>query len=390
MGFKGMTVGVPREVMAGEQRVAAVPDTVQQMVGAGARVLVQHGAGEGAFFYDREFEEAGAEIIEEASEIYRQSDLVLKVKEPRENEEVGMHEAEMLREGGKLVSFLHPAHPLNHSMVKKLAEREITSFTLDGIPRISRAQKMDCLTSMSTVAGYKAAIFAAYSLARFIPMMPTSLGVINPARFLVVGTGVAGLQALAMAKRMGAQVKSLDIRPEAVEQAGSLGAENIPFDIPRDLAVGEGGYARRLPEEWYQKEREVLAEHVAKSDAVILTALIPGEEAPVLVDEQMVKEMRKGSVVVDIAVDQGGNCSLTRYGEEYSYGGVHISGIMNIPATLAQDATRMFAQNAFQFIQYLVEDGEVKTDTADEIIEGTLVTHRGEVVHRGTIKAMEK
>ena len=390
MGLEGINIGIPLEIMVGEKRVAAVPATVEQMVSAGARVVVQAGAGQGAFLDDQEYRQAGAEIIEDARELYRQADLILKVKEPQPNQETGIHEAEMLKEGSKLVCFLHPAHPLNHSLVKKLAERGVTSFTLDGVPRISRAQKMDCLTSMSTVAGYKSVIFAAYHLARFIPMMPTSLGMIKPARFLVVGTGVAGLQALAMAKRMGAQVKALDIRPEASEQAGSLGAENIPFDVPRELAIGEGGYALRLPEEWYQREREVLADHVAESDAVILTALIPGEEAPVLVDEPMVKKMRPGSVVVDMAIDQGGNCSLTNYGEEYTYDGVMISGIMNIPATLAVDATWMFAQNAWQFVQYLLQDGKLNTDTDDEIIKSTLVTHQEEIIHQGTLKAMEK
>lgn len=389
MQFKGITIGVPREIMPGEKRVAAVPDTVGKMVEAGARVLIETGAGAGAFIEDARYKEKGAEIVADALEIYARSNVVLKVKEVREHDKIGKHEAELLPENSTLIGFMHPANPVNHEGLKILARRGITSYTLDGIPRISRAQQMDALTSMSTVAGYKAVIFAASHLGRFIPMMPTSFGVINPAQFLVVGTGVAGLQAIATAKRLGAKVKTIDIRPEANEQARSLGAETIEFDIPRELAVGEGGYARRLPEEWYARERELLAPHVEQSDAVILTALIPGEVAPIIVDESMVMRMKKGSVIIDIAVDQGGNCSLTRCAEDYCHDGITISGIMNIPATLPIDATNMYAQNAWHFLNYIIKDGSCRTDTEDEIVHSTLVTCGGRIVHEGTLRAME-
>lgn len=374
--------------MPGEKRVAAIPDTVGKMVSAGARVLVEAGAGAGAYIDDESFKEKGAEIISDVREIYKQASIIIKVKEPRYHEELGKHEAELFPENGVIISFLHPAHSVNHEGIKILAKRGITGYTLDGIPRISRAQQMDSLTSMSTVAGYKAVIFAANNLGRFIPMMPTSFGIIHPAQFLVIGTGVAGLQSIATAKRLGAKVKTLDIRPEANEQARSLGAENIEFDVPRELAVGEGGYARRLPREWYEQERKILTPHVAESDAVILSALIPGEVAPLIIDEPMIKKMKKGSVIVDIAVDQGGNCAITRCGEEFIYDGVTISGIMNIPATLPIDATNMFAQSTFNFLSYLLQDGTAKTDTSDEIIQSTLVTHGGRIVHHGTLMAM--
>jgi H+-translocating NAD(P) transhydrogenase subunit alpha len=386
--FDKLTIGIPREIMPGEKRVAAVPDTVAKMTAAGARVLVESGAGNGAFFDDESFRETGAEILEDVRELYEQSDIILKVKEPRYHEALGRHEAELFPENGILIGFLHPAHSVNHEGLKILASRGITAYTLDGIPRISRAQKMDALTSMSTVAGYKAVIFAASHLGRFIPMMPTSFGVIKPAQFLVVGTGVAGLQSIATAKRLGARVKTIDIRPEANEQARSLGAENIEFDLPAELAIGEGGYARRLPEEWYAREREALAPHIEESDAIILSALIPGEVAPTIIDEPMVKKMKKGSVIVDIAVDQGGNCSLTRCGEEYCYEGITISGIMNIPATLPIDATNMFAHSTYNFLSYLVQDGVVRSDKDDEIVHDTLVTFEGRIVHHGTMKAM--
>lgn len=388
MQFNKITVGIPREIMPGERRVAAIPETVAKMVAAGARVLVESGAGLGAYIDDESYREKGAEIIRDVREIYKQASLIMKVKEPRQHDQLGCHEAELLPENCTLVGFLHPANPDNHETVKILASRGITGYTLDGIPRISRAQQMDALTSMSTVAGYKSVLFAANQLGRFIPMMPTSFGLINPAQFLVIGTGVAGLQAIATAKRLGAKVKTLDIRPEANEQARSLGAENIEFDLPLEMAVGDGGYARRLTDEWYEREREILAPHVAQSDAVVLTALIPGEVAPVLIDEPLVDRMKKGSVIIDIAVDQGGNCSLTRHGEDYIHNGVTISGIMNIPATLPIDSTNMFAQNAWHFLSYIVQDGVIKTDTSDEIVHSTLVTYNKNIVHHGTLLSM--
>ena len=390
MKFRSITIGIPQEILQGERRVAAIPDTVGKMVAFGARVLIQSGAGAGSFIEDGQYLEKGAEIIGDVCEIYRQSDVILKVKEPRYHKELGVHEAELLRKNSALICFLHPANPVNYEGVNILARRGITSFTLDGIPRISRAQHMDTLTAMSTVAGYKAVFFAANHLARFIPMMPTSAGIIKPAQFLIVGSGVAGLQSIANAKRLGAKVKTLDIRPEANEQARSLGAETIEFNVPQDLAVGEGGYARRLTDEWYAREREVLAPHVSQSDVIILTALIPGEVAPLIIDESMIKSMKKGSVIVDIAVDQGGNCSLTRCGEEYNHDGITISGIMNIPATLPVDATKMFAQSTFNFLSYLFEEGSLKSNSEDEIIQSTLVTSNRKIVHHGTLSAMEK
>lgn len=389
MQYEGITLGVLREIMPGEQRVAVVPETARAFIEQGARVLVESGAGAGGFFTDEEYRQAGAQVAADAAEVYAGSDIFLKVKEPQYNAALDKHEAELFPEGSTLVTFLHPANKLNHQTVRTLAERKITSFTLDSVPRISRAQKMDALTSMSTVAGYKAVLFASEHLARFIPMMPTSFGMIKPARFLVIGTGVAGLQAVATAKRLGAQVKTLDIRPDANEQAQSLGATVIPFDLPAELAVGEGGYARRLPEEWYTKERETLIPHVTESDVIILTALIPGELAPLIIDKAMLAKMKKGSVIMDIAVDQGGNCQLSEAGKNTSYNDVLISAITNIPATLPVDATWMFAQNIMHFLHHLVSDGRVNTDTSDEIINSTLVTSGGNIVHKGALLAME-
>jgi len=387
--FGGLTIAVPREIMNGERRVAVIPQTVKKCVEAGARVLVEAGAGEMAFFEDEEYVRAGAVIVPGAPEVYQNADIILKVKEPKFNEKVGKHEVELFPENSILICFLHPASPANHEMIKMLAERGVTSFTLDNIPRISRAQHMDALTSMSTVAGYKSVIIAAHNLSRFVPMIPTASGVIKPSQFIVVGVGVAGLQAIATAKRLGAKVKALDIRPEANEQIRSLGAEVIPFDLPEGLGIGEGGYAKRLSAEWYSKEREVLAPHVKESDAVILAALIPGEEAPILLDKAMVEMMKKGSVIVDISIDQGGNCELSRRGEEYNYQGIFISGLLNIPAYLPIDSASMFANNIFNYLNYLVEDGKFNFKLDDELIRCPMVTKDYKIVHEGTLKAME-
>ena len=390
MQMRGITIGIPREIMPGEKRVAADPETVEKMCREGAKVFLEKGAGEGAFFSNMDYQTAGAYLVDGPEELYKNSEVIIKVKEPCYHQELKEHEVDLLREGTYLICFLHPANPINHQVVRKLAHKNILSYTLEGVPRISRAQQMDALTSMSTVAGYRAAISAANHLPRFIPMMPTAFGVFQPANFLVVGTGVVGLQSIGMAKRMGAKVKALDIRQEAQEQAKSLGAEVIPFEVPPELAVGEGGYARRLPEEWYQKERQILEEETPECDAVILTALIPGEQSPILLTTTAVERMANGSVVVDIAVDQGGNCEVVRPGEEYQYQGVTISGVLNIPARLPVDATKMLSQNVWHFLQYVIKEGSLVTDTSDEVIRDTLVTVQGEIVHRGTLLSMGK
>ena len=389
MHFKGLTVAVPREIMAGEKRVAVIPETVKKFTEAGAKVLIETGAGADAYYEDEAYRLAGAEIMPSAPEIYHNADIILKVKEPQFDEKTGKHETDYYPDNKVLVCFIHPANPVNHDLVKKLAAKNITSFTLDSIPRISRAQQMDALTSMSTVAGYRAVVTAAYHLNRFVPLIPMAFGMIPPAEVLIVGVGVAGLQAAATAKRLGAKVKALDIRPEANEQALSLGLEVIPFELPEGLGCGEGGYARRLPEEWYMREREMLAPHVARSDVVILGALVPGEKAPLLLNRSMLEEMKKGSVVVDISIDQGGNCELSRPGEEYDYQGIFISGLANLPAYMPVASTQMFAQNVWHYLRHIVKNGSIDQDSDDEIIRNSLVTKGSRIVHKGTIEAME-
>lgn len=388
MKFQGMTIGVPKEIMHGERRVSATPDTVKKMVAEGATVLVEKGAGDGAFFADGAYMEAGAKVIEDVQEIFAKADVILKVKEPLFNDKVNKHEAEMVRDGQYLITFLHPAAPVNHEMMKKLAATGVISITLDGIPRISRAQGMDALTSMSTVAGYKGVLMAADRLAKFMPMVGTAVGVIKPANVLVIGTGVAGLQAVATAKRLGAVVTAVDIRPDAREQSMSLGAKPFDVGVPAEVAIGEGGYAQRLSDEWLNKEREALKPLVKDADIIILSALIPGKLAPILVTGDMVASMAAGSSIVDISIDQGGNCELTEAGEVVVKHGVSIDGTKNIPGMMPTSSTWMFANNVYQLLAFLAKDGKIVLDRADPIIESTLSTIDKQIVHRGAREAM--
>ncbi len=383
-----MIVGIPKEIMKEERRVSATPETVAKLISAGHAVLVESGAGEGAFFSDDAYAQSGARLLPEAEEVYGQADVILKVKEPQFNTAKNKHEADMMKEGQYLITFLHPASPSNHDMVRKLAANGVISMTLDGIPRISRAQSMDALTSMSTCAGYKGMLMAICDLPKFAPQIFCAVGMIKPANVLVVGAGVAGLQAIATAKRLGAAVSALDIRPDAAEQAKSLGAAIIESGVPEELAVSPGGYAKRLPEEWLAKERQVLAGILPQMDVVFLSALIPGKQAPILVDEDMVKGMASGSVIVDVSIDQGGNCSLTPPGSRDIKYGVALEGTKNIPGLIPVSSTWMFAQNIFNLFGYLAKDGRISLDTSDEIVSSILVTTGGSIVHAGTLEAM--
>ncbi|MGI6686574.1 MAG: NAD(P) transhydrogenase subunit alpha [Bacillota bacterium] len=388
MRFKGLTIGIPKEIMKGERRVAAIPETVKKMAGEGAQVLVESGAGEGAFFANQQYQEAGAVLVEDVEKLYNDADIILKVKEPQYNENKGKHEVDMMKKGQCLITFLHPASPSNHKMVQDLAAKGVVGLTLDGVPRISRAQAMDALTSMSTVAGYKGVLMAANRLSKFMPMVGTAVGMIKPSNVLVVGTGVAGLQAVATAKRLGAVVYAADIRPDAREQAKSLGAKIVDLGIPAELAVGEGGYAKKLPDEWLEKEREVLKHVVAQMDIIILTALIPGRLAPILITDEMVKSMPAGGAIVDIAIDQGGNCAVTNPGEIIEKYGISVDGTKNIPGMVPTSSTWMFAHNIYHYLANLVQEGKVTLNMKDEIIASSLVTTDGKIVHAGALEAI--
>lgn len=383
-----MIIGVPKEIMHDEARVAASPQAVAKYVADGFKVLVEKGAGVGANYHDDEYAAAGAEMLECPKEIFERADVIIKVKEPLFNEALNMHEIEMMHSGQYIITFIHPASPVNHKMVEMMAKQGVIGLTLDGVPRISRAQNLDALTSMSTCAGYKGILMAANNLASFMPQMFTAVGTIQPAKVFVIGVGVAGLQALATAKRLGAITYAADIRPAAAEQATSLGAKLVDTTVPADLAIAEGGYAKNLPSEWLEKERAALRETIKDMDIVFCSALVPGKIAPIIITEDMVKEMKPGSVIVDISIDQGGNCEITPAGAREVKHGVVLEGIKNIPGMLPQSSTWMFSQNMYNLVKYLVKDGKVALDMNDEICRSIVVTQNGEIVHKGTREAM--
>lgn len=385
-----MVIGIPREIMHGEGRVSATPETVKKMKDDGFEVLVEKNAGAGAFFADADYAAAGAEMVADVAELYKRADIVLKVKEPLFNEEKGVHEIDMMHDGQYLITFIHPASPVNHEMVKKMAAKGIIGLTLDGVPRISRAQNMDALTSMSTCAGYKGILIAANDLTKFMPQIFCAVGMIKPINAMVIGTGVAGLQALATAKRLGAITYAADIRPAAAEQAQSLGAKIVDLGVPAEKAMGEGGYALALDDETLAHERAVLADVVKDMDIIFCSALVPSKLAPVIITEDMVKSMKPGSVIVDISIDQGGNCALTVPGETAVKHGVTIEGIKNIPGMLPTSSTWMFAQNIYNLVKYLNKSGKFTLDRSDDIVKGILTTIGGEIVHQGALDAMKR
>jgi NAD(P) transhydrogenase subunit alpha len=384
-----MMIGVPKEILEEEKRVAALPETVKRYVAMGFKVLVEASAGAGVFRSDQEYAAAGAEIVPSAQAIFDRADIVLKVKQPCLNKAIGKHEAEMLRSGTTLITFLHPAAPPNHPTIRTLRDRNITAFTMDGIPRITRAQTMDALTSMSTVTGYRSMLIAANHFPRFIPMIGTAIGAVLPAQILVIGAGVVGLQAVATAKRLGGVVKAVDIRAEARQEAASLkGTQVVGFVMPEDLAHGEGGYAKALSADWLEREREMLRPIVAHADIVILSALVPGDVAPMLISRDMVMSMRAGSVIVDVSIDQGGNCEVTTPGRETFVHDVFVCGTANIPGSMAVDATWLYAHNMLHYVENLFKDGIERMNMDDEIVRHSLVTTGGKILHAGALKAM--
>ncbi|MBI4542461.1 MAG: Re/Si-specific NAD(P)(+) transhydrogenase subunit alpha [Gemmatimonadetes bacterium] len=370
-----MRVAVPRETRSGEQRVALVPETIAKLREAGLEVLVEAGAGTRAGFPDAAYLEAGAQLVVEAGELYAQADVVLTVQAPTWSEAAGAEDG--LREGSTLLGFLQPF--TSPELLRRLAERRVTSFAMELIPRTTRAQKMDALSSQATVAGYKAALLGASSLGKFFPMLMTAAGTVAPARVLVLGAGVAGLQAIATARRLGAVVQAFDIRPAAKQEVESLGATFVGLTL--EEAADQSGYAREVSEDVKRREHELLARLVADADVVITTALVPGKAAPVLITEPMVRAMRLGSVIVDLAAEAGGNCELTEPGREIERYGVLIHGLVNPASSLPTHASQMYSRNISALLLHLVQGGELKLDPEDEITRGCLVTHGGQVVH---------
>ncbi len=382
-----MKLGVPKETLSGETRVALVPKLVAQLVKDDWEVVVERGAGEEAFSRDQDYQEAGATIAEDARRLYAEADLVVKVQPPALNETAGVHEVEMMREGSTYVGFLSPV--ANRQAVEQMVERSITSFAMEYIPRIARAQSMDALSSMANIAGYRAVLLAALHLGRLFPLMMTAAGTIPPARVLVLGAGVAGLQAIATARRLGARVEAFDVRPTVKEQVESLGAQFVEMEFEADAETA-AGYAKEMSEAFLAREREIIASRLARSDAVITTAQVFGKAAPVLITEAMVGEMKPGSVIIDLAAEQGGNCELTEAGSDVERYGVTISGPLNLPASLPIDASQMYAKNVTSLIKHLygTEDGSL--DFEDEITRGACITHAGKIVNEGVRAALQE
>jgi NAD(P) transhydrogenase subunit alpha len=364
-------VGTPKETAPDERRVALVPDSATRLAAAALEVNVESGAGSAASITDEAYQQAGAKIVKGANTLMGEVDAVLKVQAP------SAAEVELIKKGAVLISFLQPA--TQGDIVRALAKRGVTAFSLELVPRISRAQSMDALSSQASAAGYKAVLMAAGRLGKFFPMMMTAAGTIPPARVLVMGAGVAGLQAIATARRLGAVVSAYDVRPAVKEEVESLGATFI--ELALETQEGEGGYAKEQSEEFLRKQRELIGEHVAKSDVVITTAAVPGRRAPLLVTAEMVKGMRPGSVIVDLAADTGGNVELTKAGADVEVGGVTIIGTRNVPSTMPLHASQLYARNVANLLLHLVKDGAIVLDFDDEITKGSCVTHDGEIVN---------
>jgi H+-translocating NAD(P) transhydrogenase subunit alpha len=353
-------IGVPRELEPGERRVALVPDAVARLTGAGFEVVVEPGAGAAASFANEAFEEAGATV---AGSVW-DADGVVKVRKPT------AEESGQLREGQLLIGFLEPL--TDPAGIERLTQRGVQAFAMESIPRTTRAQSMDALSSQATVSGYKAVLLAAEHLPRFFPMLMTAAGTVAPAKVLVLGAGVAGLQAIATARRLGAVVAGFDVRPVVKEQVESLGATFLELDVTGEETAG--GYARELSDEEQQRQREQLADRIPEYDVVITTALIPGRSAPLLIPRAAVEAMRLGSVIVDLAADAGGNCELTQPGEEIDHGGVRVVGFTNLASTMPAHASQLYARNVAALLQHLAPDGTLALDWDDEITAGTCVT----------------
>ncbi len=377
-----LVVGVPKETLPGERRVALTPDVVRRLTRSGFHVIIERGAGVSASFLDGALEEVGAEIVPDAKTVYDRARVVLKVARPSDEE------IAMLRPGTIVIAFLQPL--VSPELVVSLSKRQVTAMSMDAIPRITRAQSMDALSSMSTIAGYKAVLLAANEIQKFFPLLMTAAGTIPPAKVLILGAGVAGLQAIATARRLGAVVEAFDTRPVVKEQVQSLGASFVELDVGHEEAEDAGGYAKELTEDHIRREIELIKDHAAKSDVVITTALIPGRPAPLLLPEDTVKGMRPGSVIVDLAAEMGGNCELTVAGEVVVRHDVIIMGLLNLPSTMATHASQMYAKNISTLLEHLAPKGQLNVDMEDAITRGVVVCRDGEVLHGPTLAWMKE
>jgi proton-translocating NAD(P)+ transhydrogenase subunit alpha len=374
-----MIIGVPKETYPGERRVALVPGALPALTKAGLEVLIEAGAGKEAGYPDAAYQEKKAKIAPDRAGIFSAADVILQVRGFGANPEAGRADLDIMKRDQTLIGFYDPLN--SPAAAKELAGRGVMVFALELLPRITRAQVMDALSSMATVAGYKAVLMGAELLPRMFPMLMTAAGTVAPARVFVVGVGVAGLQAIATAKRLGAVVQAYDVRPSVKEQVKSVGGKFVELPLESSGAEGEGGYAKAMDEAFYQRQREMMARVVAASDVVITTAAVPGKKAPLLITAKMVEGMPPGSVIVDLAAESGGNCELTKAGQTLTAHGVTIFGAANLTSTVPYHASQMYAKNISALLLSMVKEGGLRIDLEDEIVRGTLLTRGGEVVH---------
>lgn len=377
-----MNVVIPKENLENETRVAATPGTVKELIKSGLKVFVESDAGSAAHFSNEAFENAGATILESKRDLMSKADIVLKVMPPTLDQIV------LLQPKSTMVSFCQTTRDLD--TVKALKEQSVTGFSMHLIPRTTLAQKMDALSSQANIAGYKAVLMAASRIGIYMPLLMTAAGTIRPAKVLVIGAGVAGLQAIATAKRLGSQVEAFDVRPVVKEQVESLGAKFIEVESSDDEGVGEGGYAKETSDDYKKRQQELIHDHISKSDVVITTALIPGRPAPILITTSMVDAMKPGSVIMDLASENGGNCELTEKDEVIDHNGVTIDGTSNIPGSMPVHASELYAKNITAFITYMINDGQLELDLDDEIVSGAMYTHLGEITNEATAESIKR
>jgi len=375
-----MIAAVLKEITADENRVAATPQTVKDLIRSGLTVRVESGAGNASYISDEDYKEVGAEIFPDPSSMLKGADIILKVAPATPTE------IEKIPDNAAYVSLCQTTRELE--LVKLLNDKKITGFSMHLIPRTTLAQSMDALSSQANIAGYKSVLIGASHLPIYMPLLMTAAGTIPPAKVLILGAGVAGLQAIATAKRLGAQVEAFDVRPEVKEQVESLGAKFVEVESDNDDGVGEGGYAKETSADYKNRQQEKIKERIAKSDLVITTALIPGRPAPLLIPRKMVEGMKPGSAIIDLASENGGNCELTKVGEIIEYNGVKIDGTLNLPATVQIHASQLYAKNVSTFLTYMVKEGNLTLNLDDEIISGAMFTHNGQVTHEPTRKAL--
>ena len=376
-----MIISVPKETNLNETRVAATPQSVKELIKAGYKVKIQTGAGSKSFISDAAYKEVGANIIEVDADLYKDSDIIIKVAPPTPEE------ISLLSKNSILISFFQPTIELKS--VKAMTDSRITGLSMHLVPRTTLAQKMDALSSQANIAGYKAVLMGSAHMSVYMPLLMTAAGTIRPAKVLILGAGVAGLQAIATAKRLGAQVEAFDVRPEVKEQVESLGAKFVEVLSDSDDGVGEGGYAKETSAEYKQKQEELIKEHISKADMVITTALIPGRKAPILISRDVVELMKPGAVIMDLAAENGGNCELTKQDEVISHNEVIIDGTANIPATMPIHSSELYAKNISALVLYMTKDNEINLDMDDEIISGSTFTHHGEVTHEATLNILK-